>query len=61
MDSKANDDHKNPTDKINLNHMIGNVIHKTAFEFGKVLTVCYLSKMPVNIYIAVCLCCHTNF
>jgi len=29
-------------------------MYKTTFEFGKVLTVCHLSKISVNIYIAVC-------
>jgi len=33
---------------------------KTTFEFGKVLTVCYLSIMLVNIYVAVCSCSHIN-
>jgi hypothetical protein len=35
--------------------MIGDVIYKTAFEFGKVLTVCHLGIIPANIYIAICL------
>ena len=60
MDSQANDGQKNPTDKINLKCMVGDVIYKTTFEFGKVLTVRYLSIMPDNIYIAVCLCSHIN-
>jgi hypothetical protein len=30
---------KNPTDKINFYHIIGVDVYKTAFEFGKVLSV----------------------